>query len=358
MQNGAKQGRFWFLMVLLGVLLSGCATPGIKMTVLRSAEFAEAAQLRRVAVLPFAGRGGRALVSEVESLLLSINLKGKPHFTLVERNQLDKVTREISRSNADFFFDNTNAVKIGKLTNARGIYTGRVHKLFVRQREFYKTETRCLKRRQLKKEATLLEQALAECVQEEHYSVTCIEREAVFEFTPKLIRVESGEIVYSRRHSGRDVHKGCPADGFTPRSKGEMRSRVIQQALAKFRKDIAPYFETITIRLMDGSGEENLSSTASERLKQGLEFANKRRLDRACELWGEGLNMAPNSFSLLYNLGACHEHTGRLDKAEALYRRADRQLTEPHEQITKALLRVARSRQDQKRLKKQIDRKQ
>lgn len=129
----------------------------------------------------------------------------------------------------------------------------------------------------------------------------------------------------------------------------QARERVKQE----FRRDIAPYYVTREIRLMDA--KDGISSQdATDKLTRGIEYAGKGRLDSACELWGQARNLAPGSHALVYNLGVCAESRGDLDAALALYRQSDRLLGKPDDDITLALGRVNDAIRNRSKLKEQL----
>jgi tetratricopeptide (TPR) repeat protein len=120
-----------------------------------------------------------------------------------------------------------------------------------------------------------------------------------------------------------------------------------------FRRDVAPYYVTLEIKLMDSTdGIE--SPEAKDKLKNGLAYADKGRMDNACELWGEARNLAGNSPALLYNLGVCAESRGDLDAALSLYKQADKKLGKPDDDISLALTRVNTAIKNKGKLKEQM----
>lgn len=192
-----------------------------------------------------------------------------------------------------------------------------------------------------------------ECAKYEKYTVSCTKRTAAFGFTPKLVEVETGIVVYSS-NIGKTVEKSVCSDSQKPLpGERELIGQAKQSGKEIFRTDIAPYYVTIEIELMD-SDDGIVSETAKAKLVQGIDFAKNSRLDRACELWGEARILAPDALSILYNLGICSEVTGELEQALDLYRKADRMLTRPDDRVNAALARVQKRMQEQKRLKEQI----
>ena len=93
------------------VLLSGCQT-GIKdkKPVAVAAESAEAASLRRIAVLQFDRRaGGPDITAEVEAMLANVQVNGQPYFAVVERNKIQQVMREMKLGESGVIREDTAA---------------------------------------------------------------------------------------------------------------------------------------------------------------------------------------------------------------------------------------------------------
>lgn len=165
--------------------------------------------------------------------------------------------------------------------------------------------------------------------------------------------MESGRIIYSNNISGTATSAVCADSGKPIASEFELIEEAKKIATGAFRKDIAPYYVTFDIKLMD-SNEGITSKDAEAKLNQGLDFAYNSRLDRACELWGEARILSSNSPSILYNLGLCSEATGELEQALDLYKKSDRLLNKPDDRITAALNRVSEAIQKQKSLQEQL----
>ena len=165
-----------------------------------------------------------------------------------------------------------------------------------------------------------------------------MKRVASFAVSPKLGEVATGRIIYARDLSAMTDSSGCD-DTRQVQSELVLLETARESVKKEFRRDIAPYYVTLEIKLMDSTdGIE--SSAAKDKLKRGIEYADKGRMDSACELWGEARIIAPNSYVLIYNLGVCAESRGDLDAAIGLYKQADKMLGKPQDDITMALNRV------------------
>jgi tetratricopeptide (TPR) repeat protein len=325
----------------------GCATT-IPVNMIQPAEFHEASLTRTVAVLPFAGSGGVEFASEVEGLLTSIDINGRPYFTLVDRASIDKVISEMKLSQSALANQGT-AAKLGKLIGAQGIYTGTVTANTTRDSRYSAQRSECAQHQMKRDDKGNLYEG--NCIRWRNYNVRCTKRQATFAVTPKLIDVATGKIIYSKNLSGAADSSGCE-DGTPPATEQELLDKSRQTVKNSIRRDVAPYYITVMLNLKDGS--ENTSPAAMEKLTAGISYADKQRMDAACEQWGEARQLAPNSPSILYNLGICAEIVADVDSAMKLYRQADKLIGKPDEDITQALSRVAKALSDQKKLKVQM----
>jgi len=343
------KGFYLIFSLLFFLLLSACAT-SIKTTALMPARYHEAAVLKEVAVLPFDGRGGREFANEIEGTLGSINIGDKQYFTLVERTKIDKIMNELKFSQSGLV-DESKAAQLGRMVGARGIYTGIINRATTVDKPYREERQACVQREVKRdKKGNLIEGA---CVRWNKYYVNCTERVATFEFTPKLIEVETGRVAYSRTILKTAGAKGCSDDSNPLPSAMELIGTAKDMAKADFRRDVAPYYVNFEIMLMD-SKEGIVSREAENKFDGAMEYAKNNRMDRACELWGEARILSPKAPSILYNLGICSEITGDLEKAYDLYKKADRELGRPDDNITKALSRVGEQLKKQRMLKEQV----
>ncbi len=336
-----------FLCVIF-LMLSGCATK-IRVNMLQPAPYHEASLTKTIAVLPFSGREGKEFTAEIERVLAAISIDDKPYFTLVDRTSLDKIINEMPLSPSGMV-DQKTAVRIGKLVGAQGVYTGVVIQNSCDDSPYYENRSTCVQYEQERDKNGNLYRG--PCISWQLNNAKCVKRVANFAVSPKLVDVITGRILYSRDLSASANSSGC--DDTRPAQSGnELLERVKEMVKKDFRHDIAPYYVIKEISLMD-SKEGIESAEAKDKLKRGLEYADKAKMDNACELWEEARNIAPNSYALLYNLGACAESRGDLDVALALYKRADKRLGKSDDDISSALNRVEQGIKNRGKLKEQL----
>jgi hypothetical protein len=282
----------YFVLPLLCVALfafSGCATK-IKVNMLQPAQYHEASLTKAVAVLPFNGPGGREFAAEIEGVLAGIGIDDKQYFTLVDRASVDKVISEMKFSQSGLV-DQKTAVKLGKMIGAQGMYTGVVTQNKYDDSPYSERRSTCTQYEQKKDDKGKTYQGA--CINWRYYNVSCMKRVANFAVSPKLVDVTTGRILYSRNLSSMADSSGCE-DTRPVQSEMVLLDKAKESVKKEFRRDIAPYYVTREIRLMD-STDGITSKEAIDKLKRGMEYADKGRMDSACELWGEARNIAANS---------------------------------------------------------------
>jgi hypothetical protein len=334
------------LSAFLGV--TGCATK-VRINMLKPASYHQASLTKTVAVLPFDGPGGSEFAAEMEGVLSGINIDDKQYFTLVDRSSIGKMMDEMKLSQSGFV-DQSTVARIGKMVGAQGIYSG-VVSVSGCETTRYREQRRTCEEWEKKKDKDGRTYD-GDCIRWKTYSVNCTKRIANFAATPKLIEVATGKVVYSRNLSSTVNSAGCD-DRTQPKGENELMDQVKGNIKSEFRKDIAPYYVTEEIRIMDATDGIEVKE-ARDKLKDGVEFADKGRIDAACERWGAARILAPSSVSLLYNLGVCAESRGDAEAAQSLYLQADKIYGKPDDDIALALKRVSAAIKDRKKLEEQL----
>ncbi len=329
------------IVLILPLFLAGCATK-IKTTILCPGKAHEVATLKRIAVLPFSGRGGDEVGSDVEALLVGVRVNGEPYFSVIEREALRKIMKE-QRLHLTGAVDEATAVKVGKLIGAQGIVFGAVTQNDTEDKRYKSQRSECARRDNEGK-----------CTKRRKYSVSCTERNAYFSFVPKVVSVGTGQIVASEILTGDASDSAC-RDSGPLMGRQELLLKAKRQALGKFRRLIAPYKEKLEIVLIDDD-ESDPPDAAEDRIERGIEWAEAGRMDRACELWQEACRIHPKGYAVHYLLGVCAEISGDLEGALKQYQIADRLTDEPVEEINQALGRVRFNLEEKRKLEEQLQR--
>jgi tetratricopeptide (TPR) repeat protein len=325
----------------LTLTLAGCLATGggpkTTIAVPMPAGSAEAARIKNVAVLPFDGDYNRELTTDIEGLLTGIKLGDTPYFNVVERKALDTVLKEIRLSQSGIV-NKEQGLKLGRLFGIKAYYMGTVTSPAYHQNHYQESRSQCAE--EDSKKGFL---GVPKCKRWVENKISCSKAEAVYSFTPKLVEIESGRIIYSENIKGTAAANSCPDQTTPTPSQSQLIHAAKENALAAFRKNVAPSFTALDIQLMD-STETIGNDQAKRKLLQGIEFAKGNRLDRACELWQEANDLGTPAISIIYNLGVCAETLGNFQRAAELYRKADRLLDKPDERVSASLARMERAR--------------
>jgi hypothetical protein len=348
--NSKRTMKILWPCVLALFILSGCATT-IKTNVLMPGNIDQAAQFKSIAVMPIEGPDGEAFTSVVESALASVIIDGQQFFQLVDRVSLDKVMNEMKLGITGMVNEDT-AAQVGKVVGAKGIYTGTINTSSVQDDPYSEKRQKCAFYRTVTDGAGRTTQ---ECTIWFDSQVSCTKRTASFSFTPKLIEVESGRTIFSSTYENAVEAKVCEDEGKGLEDGTAMQKKTQEAAMRKFRMDVAPYYVTMSFTLKDSTADITLGA-AKAKLREGLAFAKANRMDQACPVWREAKALAPDSVTLMYNVGICDEIEDRPHEALALYRRIEKALTSPDDLITTAIARVNAQIENRKKLAGQVAR--
>lgn len=295
-----------FIMLIAGLALTGCAAPNFTTKVTLPANFTEPSRFTRIAVLPFDGKQGSDMATEVEGMLAAITLNDKQHFELIDRQSLAKVMDEMKFGQSGLV-DPKTAAKIGKMVGANGIYTGKIS-------EYSHSDSHYSEKRREKKR---------------EYTVSCTKRQGHISFTPKLVEVSSGKIIYANNIKGTKTDYHCSDSESSLDSVEDIMRGAKADVLNQMRKDVAPFVENVVISVV--TTDEGLGSNAAleAKLESSIQFAKLNRMERACEMWDELIAAAPSAPAAIHNKGLCHEIAGRFTEALQLYKKSEKLIQPP-----------------------------
>lgn len=325
--------------LIVFLIFSGCSAK-IATRVTFPARHHEATSLKRLAVLDFEGNSGRRVSSEIENILTNVIVSGRRYFTVMERKNLDKIISE-QQLQTSGITDETSIVKFGKIIGVEGIYTGTANVSFD-DSTFTENRTKCIETNKKGK-----------CTKWADYQVSCIKRTLMLSVTPKLINIGTGNIVYANLIEKSASDSRCSDSSTAISSPDELFSKAMVYVMSQFRKDVAPYSKEVFIELLENN--DGIPDAEGETLlKSSLEFAKKDRMDRACELWKQGILKYPMSMAFNYNCGICSEIEGDFETALSYYKKADGLSLKPVKQITNSLIRIKSMIDNREKLKKQL----
>lgn len=293
---------------------AACATTTADVTATIQPRHPQAAQLRRVAVLPFGGNAGGAFAPRLQAALAGT----APHLTVVEASAagLNGGSQQ-------------QALALGRRLGLQGVYFGDASTSVSRQTSNEK-RTRCA---QFENNNTLLRK----CLRQEEYTVSCTTTTASATAVPKLVSVATGAVVYSRTVGRSSSSKQC-ADRGPGLDDGQLLGAVMSGVVVDIARDVAPWTTAVSVQLKpDAPG---MAAADREVFKSAALFAKSGRLDRACGAYQSLETRNAENVALLYNLGVCEETGGDFGEALARYAAADALLTRPDKDINTALVRA------------------
>ena len=309
--------------IMFGAVLSGCAGPKIQMTVVDPPSVAAALKLKRIAMGEFEGPPHEASIfaHDVEGLLTSVRIQGKPYFEMVSRS-------------------------VGSSVNVDGIFLGSIVQSNITENPYQEVRSQCVQSqtRYNKKGKPIGE----ECIRWSKYTVNCIKRDAVFEFSLRLIETATDRSIFSDKLKGSASDQGC-SDSRRPVMNGAgLLSQARNDVLAQIRVALAPVESRVAAEIMkaDGSWFDEAGSMRSKasvpKFASGFEFAKAGRMDRACKIWKEMEPIENEYVPLLYNIGLCEESSGNEENARDYFIRADKLSKTPDKRIAIALARIGK----------------
>lgn len=307
-----------------GYSLSGFFDKRPEILIDRPAEYPQAGELKRIAVVAPTGEEGEAFTESFERTLTSIKVGGQPYFQVVARNDLDEVMKEqgIGRSSS---IQTGTAARLGRVLGVDGIYIPQILKYDVNDEKYQPADQR---------------------------GARCTRRTATFKAVPKLVDVETGQIVYSQEIGGTREDRYCENGGGLLDGKlsafkstlgvggqsdqGVMMSAIIDAAMIDFANDVAPQSCSKKMNIMEAMDGFSSEGAASE-FDGGVAFMKTGRYDRACPAWRSLEARGEATVALYNNLSLCAEIDNKLTKARQYCGKADALLTRPDENINLCL---------------------
>ncbi len=325
-----------FIIFLIAILVAGCSAPKKNITVLKPPRVESVAGIKKIAVLPF--KGDKSITYVIEAKLNNITINGKKYFQLVSRTELDKVLSEVNFQESGLA---EKVVEYGKILGVQGIITGFAKPSYWIN-SFKEKRQKCIRYEDHK------------CKAYRDVYVLCKRIKAQYVLIPKILKIPTGEIVYSREIKKSDYSKYCYGDHTQPVSYLDMIDRLKEEAVNEFIEDIAPHQTVISIKFKDDD-DDIKDRKAKELFNKGLEFLENQDLEKACQFFEKAYQKYSDSISILYNLGACQEIKGNLKEALEYYTKAYDKLSKPDKDIQNAIYRVKTRIKEREKLKRVLN---
>ncbi len=326
------------LVGLTALFFAGCSKT-VQVASLQPAEIDRAAEAKRVAVYPF--RNDRIGLSEkIESKAAAVRVDGEPWFTVVTRQELEKILDEI-RLQESGLTEEKKAAEAGSLLGASALIDGAVTAADVDDTYYYETRTECVDKK---------------CKQTREYKVSCRKRRGVVAAQVKLVDISRGDIIHAETIRKTATWRHCSDGGTALPARQEILDTLADRVADAFVSKLTPHYVYHSVELME---DPDIDYTRDQKqlLENALEYIEHRRYDRAERLLGMLLSSTgEKSGTAAYDLGVVKEIRGDLKEARSLYLLAERCFGEPNELVDAAIVRIERAIEAREAAKRQMAR--
>jgi len=352
MRRLGTQNRLPLGLVIWAVLSSGCAAGPVtvKMDAMRPAEV-DLGNVRRVAVADFQGAGGSAVSGRLVTKLLA----GR-RFDILERTHLARVIDELALSQSGIL-DAATAAKVGKAAGVDALMFGEVHTYQVAD-EWGVTPLQKIRVVGYQTQCDRKGRCYNVPVNQS-YTVnapTTIRRGHV-NISFRVVSVESGQVLAaktaSRRWEGINVVDPDPgsqrdfgkADPMAMSMTLPAMSAILEHLADEVASEMAGLISPLRVQV-------ELIWVPAEQTEPALKYLNAG-LPKEAQEHLEGMLQRAASLSppFYYDLGVVYEVNGRLDDAEAMYKKAA--TLEMNDVYLKAISSVRQAREARRRLTEQ-----
>jgi tetratricopeptide (TPR) repeat protein len=338
-----------FVLGVLSLFLFGCSATITATNVVppRAGDI----KVKEVGVLEIKGDQNAYFANTLSSVIDKLEYKGQKRFQVYDRAQIENIIRE--QKFQATIADPSTMVKFGRLSGIEAGFFGGLN-YTTGSRNYYEKRTRCDKEGK-------------NCSE---YSVSCTDTDHALRTTLSLTDFSTAKVLYSNTFNKSRRVKTCQDssyasssstsgddksifDGFfsTESEKEETPTAVrhltdsadpfvklVNVTFAEIAKDLGEYSITSTIEIE--KSDDTLSSADKARFESGVDFATQKRLDRACDIWGELERSNPRAPNLIFNLGVCKESMADYEGALTYFKKADSLALEPNKMVNRALTRI------------------
>lgn len=326
------------LSLVILLLLNGCAQK-VAIKALEPAEVDRVANTKKITVTNFS-HDSVGLSRKIEANLSKFRIDDKKYFTLVSRNDFDKILKEQRVQNSGLV-DPKTVVEVGQLIGAEAIINGNVGRVTSSDSYFYETRSRC---------------ADKECKKYIKYKVRCKKRIIGLSSELRIVDVAQGDVIFADTFSDTAVYKKCSDDERVLPSREIAAQRLARSMASRFTYKLTPHYRHFEVALLDDP-DLDYTDKQEELLEVSLEYVEQRRYDKAEKLLIRLVDATGSqSYVPFYNLGVISEARGKYGDAKEYYEYADNLMVAPVLEINEAIVRIDRLIVKHERTREQINR--
>jgi len=327
---------FFFLIVLIEI--TGCSQK-IDIKALVPAAVDRVAYTKKITVTKFSN-DQVGLSNKIEANLASFRIDNKKYFTIVSRNDFDKIIREQRIQNSGLV-DQETATEVGQLIGADAIISGNVSRPTSQDSYYNEKRVRC---------------ADKECKKLVYYLVRCKKRAVGLSAELRIVDVAKGDIIYADTLSKNATYRHCSDDSNAIPST-EMAAQQLARSIAySFTYKLTPHYRHFRVALLEDP-DLDYTDKQEKLLDVSLDYIEQGRYDKA-EIFLKKLvdATASQSYVPFYNLGVISEAKGKYKEAKKYYAYADHLMVEPVEEINDAVKRIDVLIAERQKTREQINR--
>ena len=311
-----------FIVTLIMFIMSGCAQK-VNVRALEPAEIDRVAATKKVAVANFSN-DNVGLSGKIEAKLARFRIDNKSYFTIVSRNDFNKIVEEQKIQNSGLV-DQKTVVDIGHLIGAQAIISGNVGKATSQNSYFYVRRSRCADKK---------------CKELIYYKVRCMKKVVGLSAELRMVDIAQGDIIYADTMNRSRTYTHCSDDSRALPSR-EMVAQDLAESIANsFIYKLTPHYRNFRVVLLEDP-DLDYSDEQEKLLEVSLTYIEQGRFDKAEQFLFQLIDSTDSqSYVAFYNLGVVKEAQGNYLEAKEYYENADNLMIEPVQEINAAVIRI------------------
>jgi len=327
-----------FFIAIVSIFLSAC-TQKVGMKALEPAEIDRVSDTKKITVTNFKNdRVG--LSNKIEANLARFQIDNKNYFTLVSRNDFEKIIKEQRIQNSGLV-DPSKAVEVGQLIGAQAIISGNVGTPSSQDSYYYEKRSKCADKK---------------CKELVYYSVRCKKRAVSLSSEIRIVDVTKGDIIFADTLFRSSEYRHCSDDSVAIPSTQTAAQKLAYSMARAFSYKLTPHYRHFSVSLLEDP-DLDYSDAQEELLEVSLEYIEQSRYDKAEQLLKRLVDSTDSqSYVPFYNLGVISESLGEYEQAKEYYAYADNLMVQPVQEINDAVRRIDRLISKREKTREQINR--
>lgn len=333
------------LLALSLILLSGCS----QKTTIKAIKPAPIhdKDIKKISIEKFSN-DTISLAANIASNMSNISFNDKKYFTIVNRTDIKKITKEQKLQDSGLVdIDSNKRFDLGEVNS---IITGKIYSTNFDKRNYYIQRTdynKCAKYKSDNKT----------CESFRKYTVLCTKYNYSINSSINISRVSNSSIIYSKNYDMSRTTAICKDESRVAPSPTLIYNQISKDIANQFVSSISPSYQYFSVVLKEDA-DIDYNEAQEKLLENGLKLLKLKDIKKANEIFQRLVNSTHSkSITALYNLAVTLESLGDLETAYELYKKAEyiAMTQDLDEDIIIALKRVEKSISNRAKANQQID---